>query len=216
MRLARRIAVPLALSGVTLLPSLVLAQKGEAGNGPFGLRMGMSASELRQVLDVKVTEPDQRPLVLQTERLPKHHDAFEGYLLIVSDKVGLCKIVGLGETISVKPEGKELKSAFEDLERAIERKYGKHLTRDELEGNSKLSDKKQWMLALHGKERALAAFWDAEERSTLSDDIFSIVLDARALSESEGYLRLSYAFNNWDRCEAEGKQARRQASADAL
>ncbi|HET8622270.1 MAG TPA: hypothetical protein VFM14_01780 [Gemmatimonadales bacterium] len=216
MRLARRIAVPLALSGVTLLPSLVLAQKGEAGNGPFGLRMGMSASELRQVLDVKVTEPDQRPLVLQTDRLPKHHDAFEGYLLIVSDKVGLCKIVGLGETISVKPEGKELKSAFEDLERAIERKYGKHLTRDELEANSNLGDKKQWMQALHGKERALAAFWDAEERSTLSDDIFSIVLDARALSESEGYLRLSYAFNNWDRCEAEGKQARRQASADAL
>jgi hypothetical protein len=213
MRLAARI-IALGLSGL-VFPSLVLAQKNDAG-GPFGLRMGMTAAEIRQLADVKVTEPDQRPIVLQTDRLPRHHDAFEGYLLIVSDKVGLCKIVGLGETISVKPEGKELRSAFEDLEQAIERKYGKHLTRDELEPNSKLNDKKQWMQSLHGKERALAAFWDAEERSTLSEDISSIVLDARALSESEGYVRLSYAFSNWDRCDAEGKQARRKSSADAL
>jgi hypothetical protein len=215
MRAARRVATSLGLSGLALLPSPVLAQKSDA-SGPFGLRMGMSAAELRQVADLKISEPDQRPLVLQTDRLPKHHDAFEGYLLIVSEKVGLCKIVGLGETISVKPEGKELRSAFEDLEQAIERKYGKHLTRDELEANSKLNDKKQWMQSLHGKERSLAAFWDAEERSTLSDDLAAIVLDARALSETEGYLRLSYSFSNWERCEAEGKQARRKASAEAL
>jgi hypothetical protein len=210
-----RALIPLALFGVALLPSSLLAQKDDAG-GPFGLRMGMSAAELRKVADLKVVEPEQRPLVLQTERLPRHHDAFEGYLLIVSDKVGLCKIVGLGETIAVKPEGKELRSEFEDLEKAIERKYGKHLTRDELEPGSKLSDKKQWMASLHGKERALAAFWDAEERSTLADDIAEIVLDARALSETEGYVRLHYAFTNWGRCEEEGKQARRKASADAL
>lgn len=215
MRLARFALMPLALSGVAALPSTLLAQKNDA-DGPFGLRMGMTAAELRQVVDAKATEPEQRPLVLQTERLPKNHDAFEGYLLIVSDKVGLCKIVGLGETIAVKPEGKELRSAFEDLEQAIERKYGKHLTRNELNRGSKLEDKKQWMQALHGKERSLAAFWDAEERSTLSDDIGAIVLDARALSESEGYLRLDYVFTNWGRCEEEGKQARRKTSADAL
>jgi hypothetical protein len=215
MRVARRVAVTLSLSGIALLPSNGLAQNNES-NGPFGLRMGMSTAELRQVADVKASEPDQRPLVLHTDRLPRHHDAFEGYLLIVSDKAGLCKIIGLGETIEVKAEGKELRSAFEDLERAIERKYGKHLTRDELEQGSKLGDKKQWMRSLHGKERTLAAFWDSEEHSTLSDDIAAIVLDARALSETEGYLRLSYSFSNWDRCDAEGKQARRKASADAL
>ena len=215
MRRSRLAAWSLAVATLTLLPSTILAQNNEPG-GPFGLRMGMTAGELRRLGDVKITEPDQRPLVLQVERLPKHHDAFEGYLLIVSDKVGLCKIVGLGETISVKPDGKELRSAFEDLEEAIERKYGRHLTRDQLDPGSKLNEKKQWMESLHGKERSLAAFWDAEERSTLSDDIAAIVLDARALSESEGYLRLDYIFRNWDRCDQEGKQARRKASADAL
>lgn len=215
MGLARFALMPLALSSLALLPSSLLAQRDEAG-GPFGLRMGMSAAELRKLVAAKALEPEQRPLVLQTERLPKHHDAFEGYLLFVSDKVGLCKIVGLGETIAVRSEGKELRSAFEDLEKAIEKKYGRHLTRDELQAGSNLSDKKQWMEALHGKERSLAAFWDAEERSTLSDDISAIVLDARALSESEGYLRLDYAFSNWGRCEDEGKQARRKSSADAL
>jgi len=214
MRFARAALLPLALSGVAILPATLLAQKD--ASGPFGLRMGMTAAEIRQVVDVKPMEPEQRPLVLQTKRLPRHHDAFEGYLLIVSEKVGLCKIVGLGETIAVKPEGKELRSAFENLEEAIERKYGKHLTRDELEAGSKLTDKKQWMQSLHGKERYLAAFWDAEERSTLSDDIAEIVLDARTLSENEGYVRLDYAFTNWVRCEEEGKQARRKASADAL
>lgn len=203
------------LWALALLPSALLAQQ-EALSGPFGLRMGMSAKELRQLAEVKELEPGQRPLVLQTERLPRHHDAFEGYLLIVSEKVGLCKIVGLGETIAVKPEGKELREAFEDLEEAIGKKYGRHLTRDDIQPGSKLSDKKQWMQALHGKERALAAFWDAEERSTLSDDIAEIVLDARALSEQEGYLRVHYAFTNWGRCDEEGKQARRKASADAL
>ncbi len=215
MRLARLALLSLSLSGIALLPSNLLAQQDPA-TGPFGLRMGMTAAELRQLVDAKAVEPEQRPLVLQTDRLPKHHDAFEGYLLIVSEKVGLCKIVGLGETIAVKPEGKELRSSFHDLEEAIEKKYGRHLTRDELEPGSKLSDKKQWMQSLHGKERHLAAFWDAEERSSLSDDITEVVLDARALSENEGYLRLHYAFSNWGRCEEEGKQARRKASADAL
>ncbi len=215
MRRARPIALALTLSGIAFLPSRVLAQK-DAAAGPFGLRMGMTAAELRQVLDVKAPEPDQRPLVLQTERLPRHHDAFEGYLLIVSDKVGLCKIVGLGETIAVKPEGKELRAAFEDLEEAIGKKYGRHLTRDEIGPGSSFTDKKQWMQSLHAKERQLAAFWDAEERSTLSDDIIEIVLDARTLSETEGYVRLYYTFSNWGRCEEEGKQARRKASANAL
>ncbi|HEU5304411.1 MAG TPA: hypothetical protein VFU40_07185 [Gemmatimonadales bacterium] len=210
-----RSAAALVLLGVTLLPSGLLAQQ-QAASGPFGLRMGMNAKELRQLLNAKEIDPPQRPLTLRADRLPRHHDAFEGYLLIVSEKAGLCKIVGLGETISVKPEGKELRSAFEDLEQAIERKYGKHLTRDELDAQSKLSDKKQWMQALHGKERRLAAFWDAEERSTLTDDIAAIVLDARTLSETEGYLRLQYAFTNWGRCEEEGKQARRKTSTDAL
>jgi hypothetical protein len=207
--------LPLPLLCVAFLPSILFAQNN-APNGPFGLRMGMSPAELRQVVELKETQPEQRPLVFQVERLPRHHDAFEGYLLIVSEKAGLCKIVGLGETIIAKPDGKELRSAFEDLEGAIGKKYGKHLTRDELDPNSKLRDKQQWMQSLHGKERSLAAFWDAEERSTLSDDIAAIVLDARALSETEGYVRLDYAFNNWGRCDEEGKQARRKASADAL
>jgi hypothetical protein len=210
-----RIAPFVGFCALVLSFSPALAQD-EATSGPFGLRMGMSAKDLRKLVKVKEVEPVQRPVVLQAERLPRHHDAFEGYLLIVSDKVGLCKVVGLGETIQVKPEGKELRSAFEDLEEALEKKYGRHLTRDELEQDSKLGDKKQWMQALHGKERHLAAFWDAEERSTLSDDIAQIVLDARTLSETEGYLRLDYAFSNWDRCEEEGKQARRKASVDAL
>jgi hypothetical protein len=215
MRPARPAVLPLVLSSLAFLPSILVAQKNTS-NGPFGLRMGMTPAELRQVTDLKVTEAEQRPLVFQVERLPRHHDAFEGYLLIVSEKVGLCKIVGLGETITVKPDGKELRSAFEDLEESIEKKYGKHLTRDELDPGSKLRDKQQWMASLHGKERSLAAFWDAEERSTLSDDIAAIVLDSRALSESEGYLRLDYVFSNWGKCDEEGKQARRKASADAL
>ena len=214
MRLAST-PVLVLVSWLSLLPSDLLAQK-EPSAGPFGLRMGMTAAELRQLADVKAVEPDQRPIVLQTERLPKHHDAFEGYLLIVSEQVGLCKIVGLGETIAVKPEGKELRSAFRDMEDAIGKKYGRHLTRDELEPGSKLDGGKEWMASLHGKERHLAAFWDAEERSSLTDNISEIVLDARALSEGEGYLRLHYAFTNWNRCEEESKQARRKASADAL
>ncbi len=205
----------LGLLAFAAMPSALLAQN-DAGTGPFGLRMGMSAGDLRRLVDVKEVEPGQRPIVLQTDRLPRHHDAFEGYLLIVSEKVGLCKVVGLGETLAVKSEGKELRSAFNDLRESIEKKYGRHLTRDELEPGSALSDKKQWMQSLHAKERHLAAFWDAEERSTLSDDISEIVLDARTLSADEGYLRLHYAFSNWGRCEEETKQARRRASADAL
>lgn len=215
MRLVHLPMFALAVASLSPLDSELLAQK-EPASGPFGLRMGMTVAELRQLTDVKALEPDQRPMVFQTERLPRHHDAFEGYLLVVSDKVGLCKIIGLGETIAVKPEGKELKSAFHDLEEAIEKKYGRHLTRDELEPGSKLTGRDQWMASLHGKERHLTAFWDAEERSTLSDDIAEIVLDSRSLSEAEGYLRLHYAFTNWARCEQEGKQARRKASADAL
>lgn len=215
MRLAPTCALALATSYLGFLPTAVLAQK-EPASGPFGLRMGMTAAEVRELPGVSQRDPDYRPLVFEVEQVPKPHDAFEGYLLIVSEKVGLCKIVGLGETIGVKPEGKELQTAFREMEEAIGKKYGRHLTRDDLDPSSRLRGRDQWMAALHGKDRRLTAFWDEEERSELKDDIMAIVLDARTLSEKEGFLRLGYSFKNWTRCEEEGKQARRKASADAL
>ena len=63
-----------------------------------------------------------------------------------------------------------------------------------------------WMMALRQNERRLQAVWKG---STLPNEVLTIILDASALSGSQGYLLLQYSFENEELCDSEEKQLQR-------
>jgi hypothetical protein len=103
-----------------LLTAAVMAHAQETG--PFGLRMGMSRTELQPLIDK--TFQEQSPGVLAV-KVPKPHPDFETYLVIVSPTHGLCRISALGKNISMNSFGDQVKDSFTEMRQVLEGRYGK-------------------------------------------------------------------------------------------
>lgn len=74
---------------------------------------------------------------------------------------------------------------------------------DRLLPGSIWNEPEDWMMGLKQKERQLQASWGTKERSQLKNGVRQILLTARALNSSEGYLILQYSFENFASCERE-------------
>lgn len=168
------------------------------GTGPFGLPMGASLAQLRRVGPVESLAGATASYILKT--VPKPHEAFESYLLIVLDGYGLCKISAIGKTIQSSSQGYEIQSAFRTLETALRAKYGNRKHFDFLTVGSIWNDPEDWMMGLLKKERTLTSYWDDEEGSTFTDNIRTITLDSVGESTGSAYIVLRYEFDNAKRC----------------
>ncbi len=197
---------PLALAGsvALALPPQALAQAGSAS--PFGLRMGMSLAELSQ--RGNPTPLAEVPFSYTMTSVPVPHPAFESYSVTVTQGDGLCKVMGIGKTLDTNSFGTEIQSAFDELEQALARKYGRHKKFDFVQAGSIWNEPRDWMSGLRHKERTLSAYWDAEEKSSLPPDLTSIALHARALSGSTGFLIVGYEFTNFTSCQQQLKRRR--------
>lgn len=93
-------------------------------DGPFGLRMGLSPEEAKVVMP-SLEEAEQGSGIYRSDSVPTPHPDFKSYLLFFSSKSGLCKIVAIGKDIQSGYTGLELRTAFDDLDKALSEKYGK-------------------------------------------------------------------------------------------
>ncbi len=59
------------------------------------------------------------------------------------------------------------------------------------------------MDGLQRKERILGAIWDAEQKSTLPDNLESIYLTTLVFKQNKGLLAIVYKFKNHKSCAAE-------------
>ena len=175
----------------------VLLTSSLAFSGPFGLEMGMSLK------DVGGTPESLGGGKYKVTSVPKPHSAFQFYIVQIAPKGGLCWIKAIGNEISTSVYGLELKAGFESLEEKLASAYGDHETVDRLRTGSIWNEPKDWMMALVKKERVLAAIWNAENGSSLPEEIESIVLFAQPLSRETGVLAVEYRLSNQATCEAE-------------
>jgi hypothetical protein len=166
----------------------------------------MTKAELSRVASLK-PETDS-PLVYTIATVPKPHVRFESYVVMVSETIGLCKVVAVGKSIETSAFGTELHSEFDNLEASLEQRYGKHKTFDHLRAGSLWTEPQYWMMGLEKKDRTLAAFWDHEETPSLPTDLNGIMLQAQSLNTSKGYLSLTYEFSNMDTCSKESDALR--------
>jgi hypothetical protein len=167
------------------------------GSGPFGLQKGMTlddfAGNLRELAYG----------VYQINTVPKPHAAFDNYILRISPKEGLYYIKGIGKTIDSDSFGINLKLAFQNIEKKLTKKYGKHESIDRLLSGSIWDDSNDYMMSLLQDERIVYANWEADHGSTLDEHLQMIFLGISAKDTSSGYVNIEYYFDNADVAEKE-------------
>jgi hypothetical protein len=126
--------------------------------GPFGLEMGMMRAQIEALIPTGKLQ-DTGDGIYKTTRLPRMHDAFESFLLLIDDQHGLCKVTAIGKTINTSVYGDELRDAFNRLEADVARVYGRNRKYDFLKARSIWNERRDWMMGLLKKERILAAYW---------------------------------------------------------
>jgi len=165
--------------------------------GPFGLEMGMRPEELSNHME------EINPGRYIAKSVPKPHSAFQQYVLAFSEEQGLYEIRALSENFSTSAYGNELQGRFSALKEKLEKTYGECKLYDFLFVDSIWDEPRDWMQSLLSQERALSANWNEKEGVALVNGIGAIYLTGHAISTTEGYLSISYCFENYDAAQAE-------------
>ena len=163
-----------------MLVGLVFAES--LGADIFGLKMGMSVSEIRALGFGELQKAQDTPekvWAVKNPRMPKNADL--AAFIIVPGK-GLLKVVFVWE-IEADTYSDATKEKFEELKKILADKYGKGEIPDRL---------KSWINALMGKDRVLS--WVS---TNPTNEIAAIVLSAKGSATKSGNVTLSYEFRGW-------------------
>jgi hypothetical protein len=162
--------------------------------------MGMTAPEIQRLTGARPSPNDKN--VLYAATVPSPNPEFESYHLIVSPTTGLCKIIGVGNTISSDAYGSTVQSHFQNISDALTAKYGTPTNEfDFLKSGSIWDSPREWMMSIRQNERTKASYWGGPEaKSRLPSPLSVIELSVSALDSSDGYLMLVYEFTTSDKC----------------
>lgn len=182
-----------------------------AGDGPFGLEIGLSRDIVEKMIGKTLTPLPGEPNRYSVDTLPKTHNEFERYVLEFSSEHGLCSVMAIGRDISTDSFGIAVKGRFSELEEGLSSLYGRPEKSDFLLPGSIWKDSRDWMMAIRQGERVLASSWESSASVPLKSELEQVFLIANAGSSDKGYLKLQYAFTNNDFCEQESKQKTSEA-----
>jgi hypothetical protein len=165
--------------------------------GPFGLWMGMIKSDFDQPLT------ELAPCKFQAKTVSHPHPAFANYIVHISPRAGLFLVKATGKPIVASPDGAELKSAFEVMEKKLSTIYGKQKKIDTLFDESHWAAPEDWMQSVFSKERFLASEWSRETGASIDESYSSITLSICVDNVYAGYIALEYSFKNFAIAQAE-------------
>jgi hypothetical protein len=123
--------------------AVLLTQYSEVSAGPFGLKMGMSMEVLEQKCGIKQSGDSRNVFI--AERVPSPHPQLETYMLVVDEKLGLCKIIAITGRIETSVYGDQLKGQFDALEKALISKYGTNKRFDNVGAGSIWKEPQHWI-----------------------------------------------------------------------
>ena len=166
----------------------------------FGLEMGESIKSVRRkgVFLQKMELPEQ----YYAKRLPEGNPDFEGYILEITPKAGLCKIVGIKKPFPSNSSGVQIISMFNLFEKELSKKYGDSKIYNAILPDSKYLAPKDFIKSLNVQDRVLSASW-VKENNQLGKDMDNIMLRAVAPDVKTASLFFIYSFNNWNECQQE-------------
>lgn len=182
-----------------------------AGDGPFGLEMGLSRDTVEKMVGKTLTPLPGELDRYSVDTVPKTHNEFERYVLKFSSEHGLCSVMAIGRDINTDSFGIAVKSRFSELEEGLSSVYGRPEKSDFLLPGSIWKDGRDWMMAIRQGERLLASSWKSSASAPMKSDLKQVFLSVNASSSDKGYLKLEYAFSNYELCEQESKQKKSEA-----
>jgi hypothetical protein len=177
--------------------------------GPFGLAMGISTSELVDVLGFKVS-PDNPNVYSGTPPKPV---TGMSYIVIATKEQGLCKIAASIDLENINATGDQIKSETDRITEIIEVKYGKHTDKYDFAGQDVYKRNSQyWMMGLKEDAVTYAYAWDGSKKGVhLPNNLIEIFVKAKGVSMSQGYVNISYTFDNKEIC---AKEIKKQKSSN--
>ena len=187
--------------------SVPASAKAKSPEGPFGIGMGadpdaLGGQSMGKPTFYKITSP------------PRPHPEFEFVVVQAAPKVGVCWVKGVGRNIDTDDFGIAARRHVDDIEVALESKYGKPKKKDDfLLSGSLWTGERYWMMGLQKGERAYAYVWEKPQpEGDIWKDLSDIYLGASAVSGQQAYVVVEYTFKNKKQCE----DAAKKVAADAL
>lgn len=181
--------VQTAGNGATSVRAPTAAKK----NGPFGLWMGMSKAEVEAVCTVKAVADNKD--FYDLKGLPQAPSSLKVYSAIIDPKMGIVKILARSGPIATNSYGESVMSAFNNLEKALNDKYGAG-TRIEFPPTGWEKDG-DWMMGLLKDDHKLLEAWFAKDGAKLPDDTTVIMMRASAINVATGMIDVTYEGTNF-------------------
>ena len=164
-------------------------------DGPFGIEMGSPVSSLGNCKTKSANE-------VSCDTVPKPHPNFETFLVIHSEKTGVCAIVAIGKDMYDQGTALSMRGTIDELAGYMTRSYGPATLRDEIAKDSPHQKPIEWMTAFVNKKRTYLYRWPSAPGAKLKNNVQSIVLSLRPLNENFGYMLLRYEFTNFSACQS--------------
>lgn len=195
---ARRIGI-----GIVLCAALTASGTAWA-EGPFGIEMGAAPD----AKNCTATKPNQ----FKCSDVPKPHPNFESYLLLHTEKTGICSVTAVGKDMFDVGAAWSIRTSTDELAGFLTKAYGPGLHRDEIDKDSSLKKPEEWMAAFAKKQRTYLYQWPEKTGTKLKNNVRTITLRLQPLSENYAYMMLRYDFENLSDCQ----RAIREKAAENL
>lgn len=164
--------------------------------GPFGLKMGLTYSQLKAI-DPGIEKVEKNEHMFWMTKVPTPHRDFKEYLMILSPSSGLAKVLAISNTIYSNGYGIQLKDDYQRIHSVLVEKYGSYDEYDFVKHESIWQEDKHFMMALSLEERVLNCYWNLGYRASANNNIAYVVLEALANDSTKGYIRMTYEFTNF-------------------
>lgn len=182
----------------TVLLMLSSAFSGAAAQ-VMGLNMGESISSIKSK-GVKLA-PASRKYMYNATNLPRPAQVVPEVLLTIHPRFGLCTLSAGSVTHDDNSFGSQTRSIFEKVKTSLASKYGEPTDSfDFVRAGSMWNAEQYFMMGLEKKERSLVSYWQKSKGSALPQNVQIIVLTAKALSSSSGYVTVKYEASFHDQC----------------
>lgn len=173
---------------ITLFCMSFLFAVEEKEKGPFGTKWLYSKEEMEKVGTLTLAEDCGDYSLCYFEPI-NGHSAFDRYLVIMLDDVGLVKLVAIGKDIKCSSYGTALKSAYSDMKNSLMKAYGPVTKEYDFNTSSLWTEADDWMHSLYYGYRYLTCYWEM--------DNYTVGLDSEASDSSTGNISVTYEHEKW-------------------
>jgi hypothetical protein len=189
-----------------VLATLAIVLPGVCFAGPFGFNYGMTKDQVIAIVGKDSVLKDQG-YFLRVATAPEPDNAYEAYLLIISPKQGLLKIIATGKTIKSSEFGTEFLVGFKGMRDSVAAQYGApDHDYSFVEPGSTFVKPSDWMEGLLKRQRKLASVWEFDPSQNKShgetlakkEHLVSIMLESKGLSKDSGWVEATYEFKGFE------------------